>query len=77
MVYTLSGADDGMSVRFASIPDFAFMLPFANGDRSWAEVRGGLTMTNGIVSFGAGVETSIARSGFQDDRAVADLTIRF
>jgi subtilase-type serine protease len=77
MVYTLSGADDGMSVRFASIPDFAFVLPFADGDRSWAEVRGGLTMTNGIFSFGAGVETSIARSGFQDDRAVADLTIRF
>ncbi|HYN45448.1 MAG TPA: autotransporter domain-containing protein [Allosphingosinicella sp.] len=77
MVHTLSGANDGMSVRFANIRDFAFTLPFAEGDRSWGEVRGGLTMGDGRFTFGAGVETSIGRAGVRDDRAVADFAIRF
>ena len=72
-----SGANDGMSVRFADVPDFAFALPYANGDTSWGEVRGGLTLTNGRFSFGGGVETSIGRQGVRDDRAVADFTFRF
>ena len=76
-VHTLSGANDGMSVRFADVPDFAFTLPFANGDTSWGEVRGGLTLTNGRFSFGGGVETSVGREGLRDDRAVADFTFRF
>lgn len=76
-VHTLSGANDGMSVRFADVPDFAFTLPYANGDTSWGEVRGGLTLTSGRVSFGTGVETSIGRQGVRDDRAVADFTFRF
>lgn len=77
VVHLLAGADAGMSVRFADIPDFAFTLPFANGDRSWGEVRGGLTFTNGWIDLGAGIETSIGRAGIRDDRALADLTIRF
>ncbi|HWT11261.1 MAG TPA: autotransporter domain-containing protein, partial [Allosphingosinicella sp.] len=56
LVHMLSGADAGMTVRFANIPDVAIALPFADGDRSWGEVRGGLTMSNGRLSFGAGVE---------------------
>ncbi len=76
-VHTLSGSNDGMSVRFADIPDFAFTLPYANGDTSWGEVRGGLTLASGRVSFGTGVETSIGRQGVRDDRAVADFTFRF
>ena len=77
LVHTLSGADDGMRVSFAQVPDFAFALPFADGDASWGEVRGGFTLDNGRFGFGAGVETAIGRSGYQDDRAVADFTYRF
>jgi|GEM_PF-5438949 len=77
MVHALSGATDGMSVRFASVPDFAFTLPLADGDRSWGEVRGGLTVDNGRFSFGTGIETSIGRAGVRDDRAMADFAIRF
>lgn len=77
MVHSLSGANDGMSVRFASVPDFAFTLPLANGDSSWGEVRGGVTVDNGRFSFGTGVETSIGRAGVRDDRAMAEFAIRF
>jgi uncharacterized protein with beta-barrel porin domain len=77
VVHTLSGAQDALSVSFADVPDFAFALPFANGDTSWGEVRGGFTLDNGRFGFGAGVETAIGRSGFRDDRAVADFTVRF
>jgi hypothetical protein len=77
VVHVLSGADQGLSVSFANIPDFAFGLPLANGDRFWGEVRGGFTLSRGPVSFGAGVETSIGRAGFQDDRVRADVAVRF
>ncbi|MFN3944216.1 MAG: autotransporter domain-containing protein [Allosphingosinicella sp.] len=77
LVSTLSGANDGMAVRFANAAGHTFYLPIANGDRMWGEVRGGLKMTSGRLSFGAGVESSIGRSDLRDDRAVADFTIRF
>jgi uncharacterized protein with beta-barrel porin domain len=77
LVHTLSGANDALSVSFAEVPDFVFALPYADGDVSWGEVRGGFTLDNGRFGFGAGVETAIARSGFRDDRAVADFTVRF
>lgn len=73
----LSASDAGLNVRFAGAPDLAFVLPFANGDRNWSEVRGGLTLTNGRLSFGAGLETSVGRAGFEDNRAVADVSFRF
>jgi len=77
LVHTLSGADDGLSISFAEVPGFAFALPLADGDRSWGEVRGGVTIDNGRFGFGAGVETAVGRAGFRDDRAVADFTVRF
>jgi subtilase-type serine protease len=77
MVSTLSGANAGMSVRFANAGNHAFMLPIAGGDRAWGEVRGGLKATSGRLSFGAGIESSIGRSDLRDDRAVADFTLRF
>lgn len=76
-VHSLSGADDGMKVRFAAAPDYAFLLPLAGGDGSWAEVRGGMKLTNGPFEFGAGLESSLGRSDYKDDRAVADFTFRF
>ncbi|TXC62895.1 autotransporter domain-containing protein [Sphingosinicella ginsenosidimutans] len=76
-VSALSGANNGLSVRFAAAPDAAFMLPIAGGDRAWGEVRGGLHIGNGRMNFGAGVESSLGRSDYRDDRAVADFTVNF
>jgi hypothetical protein len=73
----LSGANDGLSVRFANAPDVAFLLPLAGGDTDWAEVKGGMKLTNGPLELGAGLQSAIGRSDVSDDRAVADFTFRF
>ncbi len=77
VVRLLSGADDGMMVRFASAPDYAFALPLYGGDATWGEVRGGWRLANGPVEFGAALEANVGRANFRDERAVADFTFRF
>jgi subtilase-type serine protease len=76
-VTALSGADNGLTVRFAAAPDAAFVLPIAGGDRAWGEVRGGLNIGNGRFNIGAGVESTIGRNAYRDNRAVADFTFNF
>ncbi|GMN12746.1 autotransporter domain-containing protein [Altererythrobacter sp. MTPC7] len=76
-VRVVGGSNDGMTVRFAGASDVPIALPFAGGDTSWGEVRGGVKLTNGTVQFGASFETAIGREDFRDDRAMADLTVRF
>jgi hypothetical protein len=76
-VRLLAGSSDGMKVRFANAGDHVFALPLAGGDTSWAEARGGLSVTNGRFAIGAGMETSIGRTDARDSRAVADMTFRF
>jgi uncharacterized protein with beta-barrel porin domain len=76
-VQSVTGVNDGMQVRFAAAPDVAFALPLAGGDTGWAEVRGGVKLSNGHVELGTGVESSLGRSGLKDDRAMADFTLRF
>jgi hypothetical protein len=73
----LSGANNGLSVRFANAPDVAFLLTLAGGDTDWAKVKGGVKLTNGPFELGAGFQSAIGRSDFSDDRAVADFTFRF
>ena len=77
MVQNLSGRNDGMIVRFANAPGYAIALPLAGGDANWAEVKGGMKLVRGKMEFGAGVETSLGRSDYRDDRAMADFTLRF
>ncbi len=76
-VRVVDGSNDGLTVRFAGASDVPIALPFAGGDTSWGEVRGGVQLTNGTVQFGASFETAIGREDFRDDRAMADLTVRF
>jgi outer membrane autotransporter protein len=76
-VQNLSGSGNGMEVRFAEAGGYAFTLPIGQGDTSWAEMKGGFKLTNGVVEFGGGVETSLGRSNYRDDRATADFTFRF
>ena len=77
LVTALTGANDGMTVRFANVAGHSFVLPVAGGDTMWGEVRGGLRLANGPLEFGLGVESSLGRSDFRDDRALADFTFRF
>jgi subtilase-type serine protease len=76
-VQNLSGSRDGMTVRFANAPGAVIALPLAAGDVSWAEVKGGMRLTNGKLELGAGIESSFGRSDLRDERAVADFTLRF
>ncbi len=76
-VRMLDGADNGLSVRFAAASDVPILLPLANGDSNWAELKGGISVTRGLVKFGAGFETAIGRDTVRNDRAVADMSIRF
>ncbi len=76
-VHLLSGASHGMMVRFAAASDLAFALPLAGGDSNWGEVKGGLHVTNGSVSVGANLESTVGRSDFRDSRAVGEMSVRF
>ena len=76
-VRMLDGSDNGMTVRFAAASDVAIALPFAYGDTEWGEVKGGIQLERGNLSFGAGFETAVGRSDLSTDRAVANVNIRF
>ncbi|WP_228242914.1 autotransporter outer membrane beta-barrel domain-containing protein [Porphyrobacter sp. GA68] len=76
-VRLLDGAESGMEVRFAGADYVAIALPLAGGDNQWGELKGGFTVGNRTLQLGAGFETSVGRSDLRDDRAMADLTIRF
>jgi len=75
-VNVLSGARDGLAVRFAGADDARFFLPLANGAKSHAEVRGGIKLTKGKMEFGTAFQTN-ASGLIKDQRALADLTLRF
>ena len=76
-VRRVAGGNDGMTVRFAAADQVAIALPLANGDTSWGELRGGVTLQRGNLTFGAGFETAIEREGLEDNRAMAEFGIRF
>lgn len=76
-VRTLAGAGEGAEVRLAVAPDQAFLQPLGGHDGSWAEIRGGVGLTNGLVRLGAGLGSSLGRADYRDDRAIAELAFRF
>lgn len=76
-VRTLAGAGDGSEVRLAAAPDQAFLQALGGDDDSWAEIRGGVGLTNGLVRLGAGLGSSLGRADYRDDRAIAELAFRF
>lgn len=76
-VNRLAGNGGSLTARFDVADAVAFNLPFGSQDGSWSELKSGLRIARGQVSFGAGIETSIGRYDFRDDRAVADFAVRF
>ena len=76
-VHLLSGANDGLAVRFANASDYRFLLPLSAGGSSYGEVRGGLKFAKDKMELGAGVETTIGNAELRDNRAIADFAIHF
>ena len=76
-VHRISGSNDGLTVRFAAADHVGIALPLGLGEGSWGEMRGGLTLDNGTVSFGAGFETAVERRSIRDDRAMVEVGVRF
>ena len=76
-IQRVAGANSGLSVRFAVADSVSIALPFDEGEGAWGEVRGGLSIENGSVRFGAGFETAIDRRAIRDDRAMAEFALEF
>ncbi|WP_432200504.1 autotransporter domain-containing protein [Erythrobacter sp. W53] len=76
-VQMLDGSENGLTVRFAAARDLPIALPLALGDQNYTELKGGLELTKGQVSFGIAVEADMGRSDLQTDRATANVSVRF
>ena len=76
-IQRVAGTDSGLSVRFAVADSVSIALPFDEGEGAWGELRGGLSIENGSVRFGAGFETAIDRRAIRDDRAMAEIALEF
>lgn len=76
-VNRISGNDTNFSVRFLDAENLPFALPIGLQDASYGEVKGGFSLTNGPLSFGAAVESRIGQQIYRDDRAVVNMAVRF
>lgn len=76
-VNAVGGNNTDMTVRFANAAGVPIVLPGFANDGSWAEVRGGLSIERGNMSFTTAVETDISRANRRDDRAVAEFSVSF
>jgi uncharacterized protein with beta-barrel porin domain len=76
-VSLLSGRNIDATVRFAAAPDVAIALPLTTSGSGWAEVKGGVTIGDGPVTLGLSGQHAVGASEISDQRAQADLKIRF
>ncbi len=76
-VHLLSGANNGLAVRFANAADYRFFLPLTAGGSSYGEVRGGFRVAKGNLEFGAGVAATIGNAAVRDNRALANVSLSF
>lgn len=76
-VRALSQNDSEMTVRFAEAAAVPIILPGIGSDRSWTEMRGGVSLSHGNLSLTTAFETDIGRNSVRDDRAVAEVSFRF
>ena len=76
-IQRVAGADSGLSVRFAVADSVSIALPLQEGEGAWGEVRGGFSLENGNVRFGAGFETAVDRRAIRDDRAMVEFAVEF
>jgi uncharacterized protein with beta-barrel porin domain len=76
-VKRLSGNDTNLQLRFLDASNVGIALPIALQDASYGELKGGFTLTNGVVAFGAVVETRTGGQLYRDDRAALNFSMAF
>ncbi|QLC22373.1 autotransporter domain-containing protein [Parasphingopyxis sp. CP4] len=76
-VRAIGQSERDMTVRFAQAGGVPILLPGLAADNQWTEMRGGLSLERGNLSITTAFETDIGRSELRDDRAVAELSLRF
>lgn len=76
-VARLSGNDTYLQLRFLAANAIRLNLPIALQDASYGELKGGFKLTNGVVEFGAVVETRLGGQFTRDDRAALNMAVRF
>ena len=76
-VKRLSGNETMLDLRFLEAESLGVAVPVALHDASYGEVRGGVTVTNGRLSFGAAIEKQIGQDFYRDDRGVVSVSYAF
>jgi hypothetical protein len=66
-----------LQLRFLDASNVGIALPIALQDASYGELKGGFTLTNGVVAFGAVVETRTGGQLYRDDRAALNFSMAF
>ena len=76
-VRAIGQSERDMTVRFTEASGVPILLPGLAADNQWTEMRGGLSLERGNLSITTALEADIGRSELRDDRAVAELRLRF
>lgn len=76
-VRAIGQSERDMTVRFTEASGVPILLPGLAADNQWTEMHGGLSLERGNLSITTAFETDIGRSELRDDRAVAELRLRF
>ena len=76
-VKRMSGNDTRLDLRFLDAGALGVTIPVNLNDSQYGEVRGGVTLTDGQLSFGAAVETQLGQDYYQDNRGVVSVSYAF
>lgn len=76
-VRRLSGNDTRIDLRFIEANGVGISVPVALHDGEYGELRGGVTLTDGRLSFGAAVEKQMGQDLYRDDRGVVSVSYAF
>ena len=76
-VRLISGGRNGLNVSFAAAPGYDFALPLTNGGSGWMEVKGGVAVSRGALSFGLSGQATAGDAPISDQRGLVDVSLRF
>ena len=76
-VRLVSGGRNGLNVSFAAAPDYAFALPLTNGASGWAEIKGGMSVSRGAVTFGVLGQATAGDAPISDQRGLVSFSVKF
>jgi uncharacterized protein with beta-barrel porin domain len=76
-VRRISGNDTRLDVTFLAAEGLGVSVPVALHDGEYGELRGGVTLTDGRLSFGAALEKQVGQDLYRDDRGVVSVSYAF